>query len=436
MGIFKKWDKKGISLVEKQEKNRSMVLLQQQLPGTINFQLEMIHLTEDDLALLKVFQPLVEKNIDSIVTHFYDHIERESVLFKIIEEHSSVEKLRITLTKHIQEMFNGVIDDHFVEQRSRIAHVHLKIGLDIKWYLGAFQNLLKDFTDIIVQTTYEEKEKFLLLQAVTKIFNIEQQIVLEAYKSEYESNMEEEQLYKNKVQHATKVSAKNLTDISQSVNQSLEKIKYFLLDIKSASNGSINEAALLGEQAEEAEGKMNSVVSEMKLIQEQMYVMEKNIFELNRLNEQINDVATMVTNIAEQTNLLALNASIEAARAGEHGKGFAVVASEVRKLAEHTKESVNQVHALLKDTNEKSMFISGSIDELKEMISNENSHICSTNEYFHTTVGAMNKLKNKNVTIDQQIQELLEKISELEETANEVSIASKQLVHVTADSDS
>jgi heam-based aerotactic trancducer len=435
MGIFKKWDKKGISLADKQEKNRSMVLLQQQLPGTINFQLEMIQLTVDDLALLKVFQPLVEKNIDSIVTHFYDHIEQESVVFKIIEEHSSVKKLRITLTKHIQEMFNGVIDDHFVEQRLRIAHVHLKIGLDIKWYLSAFQNLLKDFTDIIVQTAYEEKEKFLLLQAVTKILNIEQQIVLEAYKSEYESNIEQEQIYKNKVQHATIVSAKNLTDISQSVNQSLEKIKHFLLDIKSASNGSIHEAALLSEQAEEAEGRMKSVVSEMEQIQEQMHVMEKNIFELNRLNEQINDVATMVTNIAEQTNLLALNASIEAARAGEHGKGFAVVASEVRKLAGNTKESVNQVHALLKDTNEKSKFISGSINELKEMISKENNHICSTNEYFHMTVGAMNKLKNKNVTIDQQIQELLEKISELEETANEVAIASKQLLNVTADSE-
>ncbi|WP_442320836.1 methyl-accepting chemotaxis protein [Bacillus chungangensis] len=275
----------------------------------------------------------------------------------------------------------------------------------------------------------------MLLQAVTKILNLEQQIVLEAYKSEYENNIEEEQIYKNKVQHATTISAKNLTNISQSVNLSLEKIKHFLLDIKSASNGSIHEAALLSQQAEEAEGKMNSVVSEMEQIQEQMHVMEKNIFELNRLNEQINDVATMVTNIAEQTNLLALNASIEAARAGEHGKGFAVVASEVRKLAGHTKESVNQVHALLKDTNEKSKFISGSINELKAMISQENNRICSTNEYFHTTVGAMNKLKNKNVTIDQQIQELLEKISEIEETANEVAIASKQLVNATADSE-
>jgi len=86
-----------------------------------------------------------------------------------------------------------------------------------------------------------------------------------------------------------------------------------------------------------------TAVEQMKSIQETMDSLSKVIKELGQRTEHIGMIVELITGIAKQTNLLALNASIEAARAGEQGRGFAVVATEIRKLAEQSTQSSQQI---------------------------------------------------------------------------------------------
>ncbi|MFQ5901131.1 MAG: methyl-accepting chemotaxis protein, partial [Thermodesulfobacteriota bacterium] len=90
-----------------------------------------------------------------------------------------------------------------------------------------------------------------------------------------------------------------------------------------------------------------STLAGMQELHDKVDQTAKKILSLGGKSQSIGNITKLIDDISDQTNLLALNAAIEAARAGEAGRGFAVVAQEVRKLAERSSESTEEIRQLI-----------------------------------------------------------------------------------------
>lgn len=150
---------------------------------------------------------------------------------------------------------------------------------------------------------------------------------------------------------------------------------------------------------DELNGKAKDTVAVTKDIIEGIESMEEASKKISNIIEAINE-------IADQTSLLSLNASIEAARAGEAGRGFAVVADEIRKLADQSAESANQIKFIVDDIEHKTRETVNVARKAEDIVASQGEALERTVDVFNSIEEQVGSLASNLFSIKSGMQDI------------------------------
>jgi len=207
------------------------------------------------------------------------------------------------------------------------------------------------------------------------------------------------------------VSIEIQVEKSTQIASAAEEMSTTVVDIAKNTTNILEESKKTVEIARNGENYTLKTASEVRVIKQTAEKLKEVMTSLEDKTKAIESVVEFIKDIAEQTNLLALNATIEAARAGEHGRSFAVVAGEIRKLAERTGKSTEEIAETIKE-------IRKAVEDVKKKV----EEILQKVETGVKLSGEAADILNKIATASEKLQEMIQNIASATE---EMSVTSE-----------